>query len=313
MELPTEQEELFDKEKPADQWEMQATKRALDELFVLVCQYKSSESYSQLIQFITRFHFYSPYNAMLIHIQMPGAEFVAPAHRWRDKYGRTVKPDARPIVILQPMGPVMFVFDVANTEPGNHAKPLPLEVVNPFEVRSGSIRYEWEKTIENAKRDGIRILIPQQGSQSAGRISKTQNQTQSQMFQTGKDKNGDPIFEQIPVRYELLINSNMKKPAQYATLVHELAHLYCGHIGTPNNKWWPDRLGLNELSAEFEAESVTYLVCERLGIDNPSDKYLSSYLKKNQDIPNISIECVMKVAGLIEQMGREHLKLRKKV
>jgi len=59
MELPTEQEELFDKEKPADQWEMQATKRALDELFVLVRQYKSSKSYSQLIQFISCFHFCS--------------------------------------------------------------------------------------------------------------------------------------------------------------------------------------------------------------------------------------------------------------
>ncbi len=75
--------------------------------------------------------------------------------------------------------------------------------------------------------------------------------------------------------------------------------------------WWPDRRGLDKLSAEFEAESVTYLVCERLGIDNPSAEYLSGYLKKDQEIPNISIECVMKAAGLIEQMGRERLKLRK--
>jgi hypothetical protein len=28
-----------------------------------------------LLEFITRFRFYAPYNAMLIHVQMPGATF----------------------------------------------------------------------------------------------------------------------------------------------------------------------------------------------------------------------------------------------
>ena len=248
---------------------------------------------------------------MLIHIQMPGAKFVAPARKWRDKYGRLVKPDAKPIVILQPMGPVMFVFDVANTEPGRNAKPLPLEVEKPFEVKKGLIRDELENTIENAKRDGVRIYTADHGSQSAGGIRKSGNQAQVQLFNIGKNKEGKAISKEIPVRYELIINKNMNKPSQYATLVHELAHLYCGHISTPNKKWWPDRCGLDKLSVEFEAESVTYLVCERFGIDNPSAEYLSGYLKKDQEIPNISIECVMKSAGLIEQMGRERLKLRK--
>jgi hypothetical protein len=62
---------------------------------------------------------------------------------------------------------------------------------------------------------------------------------------------------------------------------------------------------------EFEAESVCYLVCERLGIDNPSDEYLAGYLGKNEHIPPISLDCVMKAAGLIERMGRERLGARK--
>jgi len=307
-----EQETLFSTDMtPAECWEKETTKRALDELFVLVRQYKTSKSYSELIQFITHFHFYSPYNAMLVHIQMPGATFIAPARRWLNEFGRIVKTDARPLVILQPMGPVMFVFDVTQTEPGPKSRPLPQEVEKPFKVRYGTIGGEIDQTIENAKRDGIRIMTQEQGSLSAGSIRKVDLQTQSLKFYTGKGKDGNPLYNYIPVNYDLLISSNIERESQYSTLVHELAHLYCGHLGTPNNKWWPDRRGLSTLTGEFEAESVTYLVCKRLDIDIPSDEYLSSYLDKDQDIPNISLECLMKATGLIEQMGKHQLKARK--
>jgi hypothetical protein len=38
---------------------------------------------------------------------------------------------------------------------------------------------------------------------------------------------------------------------------------------------------------------------------------LSGYVDKNEETPAISLECVMKAAGLIEQMGCERLKPRK--
>ncbi len=59
------------------------------------------------------------------------------------------------------MGPVMFVFDVSETEaiPGaKKVKPLPPEIDKPFEVLNGQLlNNELELVIENAKRDGIRI------------------------------------------------------------------------------------------------------------------------------------------------------------
>jgi hypothetical protein len=58
------------------------TKRALDELFSLTRQYKSAKAYHDLLRFIGRFRFYSPFNAMLVHIQMPGASFVASPSHW---------------------------------------------------------------------------------------------------------------------------------------------------------------------------------------------------------------------------------------
>jgi hypothetical protein len=41
------------------------------------------------------------------------------------------------------------------------------------------------------------------------------------------------------------------------------------------------------------------------------DKYLAGYIGQNSRVPEISLECVMAAAGLIEKMGRERLKPRK--
>jgi hypothetical protein len=51
-------------------------KAALDELFTLARIYNSSDAYLALMRFVGRFRFYSPFNAMLIYTQMPGARFV---------------------------------------------------------------------------------------------------------------------------------------------------------------------------------------------------------------------------------------------
>jgi hypothetical protein len=121
----------------------------------------------------------------------------------------------------------------------------------------------------------------------------------------------EPQYAQVPRRYELILNSKLSREARYATLVHELAHLYCGHLGTPNPKWWPDRSGLKLAVCEFEAESVCYIVCKRIGISNPSDQYLATYLQEKNEIPVISFDRVMKSAGLIEDMAEQRLPLRK--
>ena len=298
---------------PAAEWAEEKAKHALDDLFYATRAYRSSNEYFDLMKFVKRFRFYSPYNAFLIHIQRSNARFVAPAKSWKKRYGYNIKPHANPLVILQPMGPVMFVFDVADVEPGPDAQPLPPGVDKPFEVAGNEIGVELERTIENAKRDGIRIHAHKSGSQGAGAIGEVRNKnSEPLLFQVGKAKDGSPFYEQIPVRYEMLFSEDLSREARYATITHELGHLYCGHLGTPNKKWWSNRIGLSPEVSEFEAESVAYLVCTRLNIDIPAAAYLSGYVKAHEEVPKISLECVMKAAGLIEKMGRGRLKKRKK-
>jgi uncharacterized protein DUF955 len=292
---------------PAAAFDRDVTRRALDELFTHARQYKSSKAYFELLRFIVEFRFYSPFNAMLVHMQLPGASFVAPAHVWRRRYGRALKPDARPLVILQPMGPVMFVFDVGHTKANENAVPLPHEVTSPFEIRGGSIKDELARTRANAARDGVCIVEKEGGSQGAGAI-KIAEAGRSIVF-TVKGRPEKHVT--VPVRYDLWLNSTHSAEAKYATVCHELAHLYCGHLGTPNERWWPDRRGLDGDVEEFEAESVSYLICGRLGIATRSAEYLSSFIKEHSETPWISLDCVLKTAGLIDQMGRERLKPRR--
>lgn len=278
-------------------------RHAVDDLFNLARHYTTSQEYHEFLKFVTRFRFYSPYNAMLIHCQMSGATFVAPPHRWLRQYGRHVRLGARAIVILQPMGPVMFVFDVSDTEPEPGAPDLPKEVTEPLEVHRGRVGAQLKTTIENAKRDCVAVNQGDAGSQQAGMIGLS-NVQEPLRIEAPKAPHG---YVTVLQRYELLLNAQHSREAQYATLVHELAHLYCGHLGTPNERWWPDRRRLTRGACEFEAESVSYLVCQRLGIDTPAVEYLSGYLGANEAVPAISLDCVLKTAGLIERMGRSGL------
>ena len=250
---------------------------ALDELFAPAGKYNSSEDYLELMRFVGRFRFYSPFNAMLIHTQMPGAQFACTARKWQRDYGREIKINARPIVILQPMGPVLFLFDVSDTEALPNGRPLPRRVEDPYRVRNGQIGGQMARTIDNAKRDGVRVSERSEGSQSAGSI---QWAAAGQHLEFMIAKSPAPKSTQVSLWFELLLNSVLSAESRYATLVHELAHLYCGHLGTPNARWWPDRQNLSETVREFEAESVSYLVCTRLGIDTASDEYLAAIMSE---------------------------------
>jgi len=293
---------------PAELWDHDAARRTLDELFKLAKTFNSSKAYLELMTFVARFRLYSPFNAMLIYTQMPGARFVATPRRWLREFYREIKAGARPVAILQPKGPVLFVFDISDTEAIPGSLPVPEEALNPFAIGRGDVSDELERTIENAKRDGVRITEAAHGSQRGGSIQCASGHQFLDVV-----RRPYPQFERVPLWYELLLNSSLSVESKYATVVHELGHLYCGHLGTRNEKWWPDRRGLPIEVEEFEAESISYLVCTRLSLATASAEYLAGYVRKYETTPPISLDRVMKSSWLIEQMGRSQLGLRTKV
>src|SRR6267378_2770515 len=187
-------------ETPLDQ---DSARTALDELFTLARKYNSSDAYLELMRFVGRFRFYSPFNAMLIYTQVPGAHFVCTARRWRKDYRREIKIGARPIVILQPMGPVLFVFDVSDTAPLPNASSVPIRIEDPFQVRSGKIGGELALNIENAKRwcAGLRT---RRRFAARGIHPTRRSRVASRNYNRKKPM---PKSRQIPLLFEILLNS----------------------------------------------------------------------------------------------------------
>lgn len=256
----------------------------LDKLFEEVGTYRSSADFVELLKFIKRFRHIAPYNAMLIHIQKPGSVYVASASDWKNRFNRDIKPGARPLVILRPFGPVAFVYEVNDTQGDN----LPPEIQDPFEAYGIVSELEIEKFIRSSLYSGIRIAEGDYGSTLAGQVQVADSVAQF----NGKS---------FRVPFSMTVNRNLDTATKLATIYHELGHVFCGHLFSPQIKL-PQRYYLSEEEREFEAESVCWLLCERQGIVNPSAEYLNDYLGKNGEIPNISVDAVLKAVGAIEQI-----------
>jgi hypothetical protein len=288
--------------------DIESARGALDELFLLARHYRQSEKFLELIRFVAKFRRYSAFNAMLVYIQMPGARYVLPAKRWHQEYGRLPGPNAQPLVMLQPMSPVMFGFDVSQTD----GKPLPAGFEDPFQFDGKLAPGELDMTIDNARRDGVDVQLKALGSTLGGYVRNATSAHHVIGFGMAlrPERSHRVDGKDIPVISEIVLNANLSDETNYATLTHELGHLYCGHVGTPNPRWWPDRRGLDRNTMEFEAESVSYLVCRRSNLDTPAAEYLHGYLDANEQVPAISLDVVFKAVQRVEMMRSKKMSIR---
>jgi hypothetical protein len=272
-------------------------KNALDDLFESALEYKKSPEYLKFINFLTTFKQYSLFNASLVYAQMRGARYVLPAKQWKEKYKRTLKPNAQPLVLLRPMGPVMFCFDVSQTEGGY----LPREIENPFFISGELPSKAYTNLVSSSLKNGLEIIELSLGSTLAGFVENVDDPKHKKIAElvSGRKKYITYKNKEVELFARIAVNSNYTKVVNFPTIVHEIAHILCGHLGPWEG--WPNRSNLDKTIEEFEAESVTYLVCKRIGINTFSEKYLSEYLDNHSLIPNVSIDLIVKSAQTIER------------
>ena len=233
-------------------------------------------------------------------MQKPGCHYVAMAPTWEKDFKRTVKSGARPLIILVPFGPVGYVFDIEDTE----GEPIPEDILNPFKGEGNISDDLFHRLISNLPSIGIRYNEADYGSQMAGKIEPCKKHQTQAIHKKSHDVN-------VKVLYNIVANKNFSKTDIFITILHELAHLFCGHMDDEHTELFSKRRRINE--REFEAESVAYLVCERMGIKNPSEKYLAGYTNSNDTIPDISLDCILNSAGKIEDMMKKIIKPIKEI
>lgn len=241
--------------------------------------YKSSAAYFELLRFVARLRNFSPFNEMLLEIQKPGLAYAASAQDWHKRFGRWPKEGARPLVVLVPFGPIGLVYDLVDTD----GRPVP-QTAFAF-VAYGNISEDQLTEMQGQLgRLSVRCVYFDGGDNAAGRIRRL---------------DGNKGFSG-KYRYRISINRNHAAPVRFATLIHELGHLFLGHLGADGALRLSERGTLGTAAEELEAESVSYLVCARNGVSSRSESYLSNCVSRSTEVAEIDLYRIMTAAGRIE-------------
>lgn len=253
----------------------------IDALITQGRAYRSSEAFQEMVTFMGRFRDYAPYNNMLVKLQNPSCGFYATERDWWGRFERRLVEDARPMLILAPMHPVMLVFDLDQTE----GKPVPEHLLR-FAQFVGDFQQDWlDRTLANAAKFKVDVKFTTLSSTLAG-------------FASHARTSGD-------FKMRIAVHEGLDGPSRLGVLAHELAHVLLGHLGSDYDNWWPARANLSNKAMEVEAEAAAYIVSQRLGLSGSSPSYVSNYLVDGAIPRGVSVELIAKTATLIGRFAHE--------
>ncbi|MEP9386496.1 ImmA/IrrE family metallo-endopeptidase [Mesorhizobium sp. KR9-304] len=245
-----------------------------------------------LLKLIAQMSRYSVFNAKLIFLQRPGAVAVGTEFYWKRKH-RTIRPGAMPIVILAPSGPIAILYEYEDTEGSQQLSLLDDEdhrgdkAISEAFYRSFASRVEAVGLTKKHPDGLIRVVDEGLGTARKGDVHHRRDRRD---------------------RYVIRINRIASPRERVLTLIHELGHIMCGHLGMHPLGWWPDRKSLGGLPEgmrhdikEFEAEAVAWIIANRAGIASTAPDYLASKVAP-LDNERLNINCVLDAANRIEPL-----------
>ena len=234
---------------------------------------------------------YSFFNSALILLQRPGALYVESENVWEKRFSRFVLPNATPIVIMQPFGPVNFIYDFADT----YGEKAPKYMRDSFKLPRADTKAGdmLPHLIMTVKQLGIYYNEKSYGSRQGGQAEFLENAIKIKVLRNKKEM-------EISTHLAIIINKSSEDGQKAVTILHEIGHILCGHLPIDEkNKILniPDRKkeNLSEEQEEFEAEKVAELICKTIGIDYCNRDYLDGYKVDGED-PSFPVRVVIEAA-----------------
>jgi hypothetical protein len=259
---------------------------AIDELLTVARHLRNGPQFRALLAFISRFPQYSPLNGLLLYLQNPAITHVATANIWSKRHGRQVRYGARPLAILAPMGPVVFVYDVTDTE----GQPVVSAPDSGRRLAAGDILAHLR---HNCGVHGVAVRPAAEKDVPAAQGLPLNLNARRQYADLSLDARAN---------YLILTRPGLGPGEEIQALTTELAHLFCGHYGIDDQSWWPDRRNIDPRQATVEADAITWLVCGRAALPAHPDTLTS--LSDPSALPVFSLHAVLQATQYIEEMGR---------
>jgi len=273
-----------------------------------------SDRYKNYLGVMSKFHFYSFRNSLLIMLQNPDATHVAGFNTWKTTFNRSVNKGEKGLQILAPapyrMKVTMEKIDGITQKPvlDHSGKPVTEEV----EITKPSFRSVYVFDVSQTSGEPLPQLI----TELTGSVVHY-----NAFFESLKSVSPFPMeFEELqsgakgycdPANQKIVIKTGMSELQNIKTAVHEITHADL-HGGQAN-------LSLGEKkdrrTKEVEAESVAFVVCSHFCIDTSdySFAYVAGWSSdKELNVLKSSLDTIQKQAGqLIDKIDTRFKELLK--
>ena len=280
----------------------------------------NSEKYREYLKFVSKFTDYSARNTMLINLQRPDATLVGSYGLWK-RLGRSVNKGESGIVIMSPVphktNQYVEIERQAEDEWGNKLyNDDGTEQMETVEKNIVEMRFKKQYVFDLSQTDGKPVPDPVQ--ELSGEID---DEKLNVIFKAIKKVTGiAPKYRTLtggakgyysPSANSIIIKSAMSGEQTLKTVVHESAHCL---LHDPDKKIVTVKSPRNE--KEVQAESIAFIVCEKLGIDTSeySFPYIASWSEGKQlDQLNKFLDEIQKASQTIfESIDSELLKYKKR-
>lgn len=260
----------------------------------------------------------SLFNCATLLIQSPGIGFATSERQWQKNFGRYIKPDAKPLIVMKPFEPLVIYYEACDTyHPDN--KPLPEWIVDKSTVTSSKrpLDIPYKELIPILEKHGIYYSESEFGVRLGGKAEYLEEPIILQLPK--RSKNGEVKLTEYKTHYAICVNSKSDDLCKARAIFHEIGHLLCGHLKEDKDlkKNSSIRLSIplrdrNLLTAEieeYEAEKTCEMIMNALGFEFDHDEYFDDY-KINGQEPDYDLGFVIAAADQFLGWLNESRKLK---
>ena len=222
-----------------------------------------SDKYREYLQAMAKFHNYSFNNSLLIWAQRPDASAVAGYRAWQTKFGRTVNPGSKGIMIYEPASYKRTLREVVTDENGDPVLDKDgNKVTQPVERTFPTFKVGYVFAYEDTSGKPLPSIV--------STLDKDVDHFDSVMDALRKispapnrfaDFDGSANGYYDLVNREIVVKASLPQAQKLKTAIHEIAHSIL-HDKIDGLDQEADKREM-----EVSAESIAFVVCSWLGLD----------------------------------------------